>query len=185
MKKYKDLLHPYGINTLKQGGIGVLKTDTLYGVVASVLSREAVERVYQLRQRHPRKACIVLLADASHLPSAPPLYAEQLIAHSWPGPVSIVLPVSEVIPEWLHRGEGSLAFRVPGDAALRELLKQTGPLIAPSANLEGQPPAATVAEAHAYFGDGVDFYIDTGPAEASQPSRLLRPLEDGRIERLR
>jgi len=185
VKIYDERLHPEVVDCLRNGGVGVIRTDTLYGLVASVLSKKAVERVYKLRHRDSRKACIVLIADESHLPAAPPFYAEQVIRHSWPGPVSIILPINDAVPEWIHRGTGGLAMRVPADAELRELLLKTGPLIAPSANHEGQPPAETISEAQAYFGDEVDFYVNSGPVMHHSPSKLLRPLADGTIERLR
>lgn len=185
MKIYDERLHPEVIHCLKNGGVAVLRTDTLYGVVASVLSRSAVERVYKLRHRNEKKACIVLIANESHLPTRPPIYAEQMLKQVWPGSVTVILPVDDVVPEWLHRGLKSLAFRVPADPELRKLLLKTGPLIAPSANTEGSPPAETIDEAIAYFGEGVDIYVNNGIVKKGKPSKLLRPLPDGTIERLR
>ncbi|HEX6462164.1 MAG TPA: L-threonylcarbamoyladenylate synthase [Candidatus Saccharimonadales bacterium] len=185
MKIYDERLHPEVIRCLRSGGVVVLRTDTLYGVVASVLSQAAVERVYRLRHRNAKKACIVLVASESHLPTPPPIYAEQVLAHAWPGPVTVILPVDNVVPEWLHRGLKSLAFRVPADPELRELLLKTGPLIAPSANPEGEPPAETIEEAVDYFGESVDVYVNNGHVKQGEPSRLIKPLPDGTIERLR
>lgn len=75
---------------------------------------------------------------------------------------------------------------MPADEGLRELLRQTGPLIAPSANPEGAPPARTISEAEAYFGDGVDIYVDGGEVPLDiNPSRLLRLHKDGSKEWLR
>src|SRR5204863_149383 len=67
--------------------------------------------------------------------------------------------------EYLHRGTNTLALRLPKDESLQNLLKKTGPLIAPSANVEGLPPAKNITDAKKYFGDGVDLYIDGGEIE--------------------
>ena len=73
---------------------------------------------------------------------------------------------------YLHRGKNAVAFRLPADVALRRFLKKTGPLIAPSANFESEPPAKTIKETQKYFGDKIDFYIDGGKLK-SKPSTLI------------
>jgi L-threonylcarbamoyladenylate synthase len=73
---------------------------------------------------------------------------------------------------------------MPAHNQLRELLRQTGPLFAPSANSAGEKPAATIQEARAYFGEAVDFYVDAGDLSSNQPSTLIR-LSDGEVKILR
>jgi L-threonylcarbamoyladenylate synthase len=149
------------IDSLRAGGVGVMATDTLYGVVAPVLNRAAVERVYQLKHRRPSKPCIILISHYEDLAGfgieVTPGLRRQLSEY-WPGPVSVILPCPRADLAYLHRGTRTLAFRLPAKPALRRFLQQTGPLIAPSANPEGLPPATTLGEARAYFGDAVDFY---------------------------
>ena len=91
----------------------------------------------------------------------------------WPGKVSVVLPV---------RGK-SVAFRLPDDRVLRKFLNVSGPLVAPSANREGESPAKNIREARQYFGDRADFYLDKGMLK-SKPSTLIA-LKNGRIEIIR
>lgn len=90
----------------------------------------------------------------------------------WPGPVSIILDCNKKF-DYLHRGTKALAFRLPNDSWLKSLLKKTGPLVAPSANLEGHSPALTIKQAKRYFSDNVDFYFDRGKLE-SEPSTLIK-----------
>ena len=85
---------------------------------------------------------------------------------------------------YLHRGTKTLAFRVPHIKELRDLLFETGPLIAPSANTEAMPPAKNMIEAKKYFGDLVDLYIDGGEIKG-KASRVIRLHKDGSIEILR
>jgi len=73
---------------------------------------------------------------------------------------------------------------LPKDPALQHLLAESGPLIAPSANPEGEPPAATIEDARNYFGDQVDLYLDGGTREGS-PSTLMSMDEQGAVVVLR
>ncbi|MFA5932795.1 MAG: L-threonylcarbamoyladenylate synthase [Microgenomates group bacterium] len=174
------------IQILKSGGIAVIPTDTQYGIVAQALNKEAVEKVYLLRKRAPEKPFIILISSIDDLKLFDVTVnqiAMNYLATIWPNPVSVVLPVSSNDFAYLHRGTNTLAFRIPNDNELLNLLKETGPLIAPSANLEGFPYAKTISEAKEYFGDSVDFYEDKGTLE-SNPSTLIKIGEQG-IEILR
>ena len=171
---------------IKKEGVGVFPTDTLYGVVGSAFSRKAVARIYKLRKRNPKKPLIILihaLADIDLFGITPDLKDKKILRTLWPGKVSVIVPCNRKKFAYLHRGTDAFAFRVPASSALRRLLKKTGPLVAPSANLEGEPPAKTVAEAEKYFGDTVDFYVDRGRL-TSQPSTLVA-LKNGRISVVR
>lgn len=174
------------IDVLKSGGVGVIPTDTLYGIVASTSNPESVERVYAIRNRDAGKACIILIADIPELEK----FSIELSSKEkdwlesvWPGQVSIMLPCMNEQLQYLTRGTEHLVFRMPDDEALRALLRETGPLIAPSANIQGERPAETIAEAKKYFGDSVDFYIDGGILRGN-PSTIVR-LENNHITTIR
>ena len=179
------------VSILKNGGVGILPTDTLYGLVGSALRPEAVARIYELKKRDLRKPLIVLIAEEKDLAAfcARQVGGRQNAASSeflkkvWPGPVSVLLPCADQKFEYLHRGTGEIAFRVPAPVSLRKFLAETGPLVAPSANPEGLPPAKNIAEARAYFDDKADFYEDGGELSGA-PSSLLR-FNNGKIETLR
>ncbi|MFZ1242740.1 MAG: Sua5/YciO/YrdC/YwlC family protein [Candidatus Saccharimonas sp.] len=175
-KRINQLAH-----VLNNGGVAVIRTDTLYGIVARADDERAVEKVYQLKKRNPEKSCIVLVADE-----------DSLYGHMAPGgSLAASVPTSFLIyspsaPLWLRRANDRIAYRQPQVAWLKEVLKMTGPIIAPSANTEGQPPARTIAEAKQYFGSAVDAYIDDGTVpEDVPPSQLMWRHQDGRVERLR
>lgn len=171
------------VRLLLEGGIGVLRTDTLYGIVAKADNQQAVERVYTVKTRTPTKSPIVLIASVDQLFDS---YSEEILdtlADIWPAKTSIILPSSHA-PVWLTRGNESVAYRLPDNEELRRLLRLTGPLIAPSANPEGQPPAMDIIEARDYFGDKVDFYVDHGVVTDDTPSALYR-FKGEEMERLR
>jgi L-threonylcarbamoyladenylate synthase len=166
--------------TLKKGGIGIFPTDTLYGVVGRADNQKTVERIYTVKGRRPSKPLIILIASLSDLKKFGVSNSlirtnKKILDTLWPGPVSIILPVEKkALKKWryLHRGTNSLAFRMPRKAALRNFLKRTGPLVAPSANPEGEKPAETIAEAKTYFGSRVDFYL-SGGRKKGNPSTLI------------
>lgn len=163
-----------------------MPTDTLYGVVGQALNKETVARIYTVRRRSPEKPFIILVSDEEQihqLGAKVSISAQAVLKKYWPGPVSIVLPCEEAEFFYLHRGTKTLAFRMPKDQWLRDLIAQTGPLVAPSANPEGLPPAKTIAEAQEYFGNDVDFYEDDGRRH-SEPSTLIT-IKDGKVIVLR
>jgi L-threonylcarbamoyladenylate synthase len=171
------------IPILKSGGVGVLRTDTLYGIVACALDESAVERVYRVKGRMPSKPPIVLIASTDQLFDDYDEATLGRLGQLWPGKNSVILAAPSA-PTWLVRNGSSLAYRIPNDDRLRQMLEKTGPLIAPSANPEGQPPAMDCHEAEVYFGDKVDFYEDSGRVDDDTPSKLYR-LHSDYLERLR
>lgn len=172
---------------LTSGGVVVIPTDTIYGILANAANQSSVERVYKIKGRNFTKPCIILVANTHELREFGVVESNiKKTKNYWPGPVSVILPVQNSKLEhltYLHRGRNSLAFRLPVKKDLHELLKQTGPLIAPSANPEGNAPAQSIDAAKAYFGKRVDFYIDEGEFE-NNPSQLISLLSD-KPERLR
>jgi L-threonylcarbamoyladenylate synthase len=167
MKNYKD--------SLKSGHIGVIATDTIYGIVGQALNQQTVKRIYNVKKRTPTKPFIILISDLSDLNLFGVTISKNIeVAASryWPGPVSIILDCPNQRFEYLHRGTSTLAFRMPAKQDLRDILKITGPLVAPSANPEGLTPASTIDEAEGYFGNQVDFY--TEGIVNSKPSKIIK-----------
>lgn len=159
------------------GGVGVLPTDTVYGLVAKASDRTAVKRLYDLKQREGKPGTIIA-ADVDQLEDLG-LKRRYLkaVEQFWPGAVSVIIPCGAEL-EYLHEGKNSLAVRIPDDEKLQKLLKQTGPLLTSSANHPGEPTAMNITEAKAYFGDKVDFYEDDGNLSGRQPSTIIRIVDD-------
>jgi len=175
------------VNILKNGGIVVMPTDTIYGIVGSALNQKTVEKIYQLRKRSLDKPFIVLIGSIQDLEKFRIQLTQiqkEFLEKNWPNPLSVVLPVVDGKWEYLHRGKNSLAFRMPKNNQLLDILKEVGPLVAPSANFEGKKPAENIDEAKEYFGENVDFYIE-GSNLSSSPSSLIKLNEDGNFNILR
>lgn len=179
------------IDILVAGGVAVMPTDTIYGIVGSALVQNTVERIYGIRKRTPSKPCIILIGAISEIQKFDiKLTDEQkdILDKYWDDssylPTSIVLDCPSKEFTYLHRGTDTLAFRLPTQKdlnqrkELRDLLLQTGPLVAPSANTEGSEPSVNITEAQQYFGDLVDLYIDGGDI-TSKASRVIKLYEDG------
>lgn len=173
---------------LMDGGVAVIPTDTIYGVVARVLDKKAVERVYSVRGRDEKKPCIILISsydDLNTLGIKLDKNQKEFLDKNWPGQVSIILPCNLKKFEYLHRGTSTLALRMIGsrNKNLLTLIKKVGPVIAPSANPQGLPPARNRKEARKYFDKNIDAYICYGTREG-KPSTLV-DLSKGKIEILR
>lgn len=181
---FPDLTSPKLVEMINSGAIGVLLTDTLYGIVAKADNEAAVERVFAAKGRDPSKPPISLIADVSQLYDPLPDGIDPTIGGLWPGKNTVILP-SPSAPAWLVRGSNGASFRQPDSPLLQQLIRQTGPIIAPSANPEGRPPARSIGEAQAYFGENVDFYVDGGVAFGDAPSSLFSMTADGDMEQLR
>lgn len=163
------------IKILKNGGKGVLATDTIYGLVGSALSKKTVSRIYKLRKRDAKKPMIILIGSLNDLK----LFGVKIngklrkfLNKLWPGKISIILPCPNKKFSYLHMGTKSLAFRLPAKKDLIKLLRQTGPLVAPSANISGLPASTSIKEAKKNFGNKIDFYSDEGIIKAL-PSTLI------------
>jgi len=182
------------VEVLKRGGVAIIPTDTTYGIVGLALNEQAVHEIYRLRKRDLDKPFIILIADKKDLKKfgvkVTPAQ-EKILDRVWPacrppavaragdvrgagrpGAVSVILPCVDDKFAYLHRGKNTLAFRLPEKESVRRLIREVGPLVAPSANPQGHPVARTISEAKAYFGYHVDFYEDSGDVVAS-PSKLI------------
>jgi len=166
------------------GFIGIIPTDTVYGIVARATDQPAVDKLYRLKSREHKPGTLIA-ADIDHLVSLG-IKRRYLTAvqQFWPDAVSVIIPAADPALAYLHQGKLSLAIRIPKDDALQELLLKTGPLLTSSANPPGEPTATTIDQAKSYFGDKVDFYVDGGDLSDRQPSTLIRIIDDA-IEVLR
>lgn len=170
---------------LKKGAAAVMPTDTIYGICGSALNKNTVEKIYKLRKRSPLKPLIVLIKNTNDLEKFGVKISssqKEILNKVWPGKVSVILKCSLKKFNYLHRGLETIAFRIPKNKLLVEILKISGSLIAPSANQEGKKPAKTIAEAKKYFGDKIIYY---GVRKIiGEPSTLIK-LKNGKFEIIR
>ena len=167
---------------LTSANLVVLRTDTIYGIVAFATNCHAMERLYRAKHRPTNESCIILVANISDIPGLTAAQRQHYLQLNAERPTSIIVPASNDFPHTAHQN-GTLAFRlVTGNLA--RLINQTGPLLAPSANPAGMPPAKNITEAINYFGDMVSVYVDGGEVTSSVASRIIK-LQTGDIVTIR
>jgi L-threonylcarbamoyladenylate synthase len=169
---------------LVKGTIGVIPTDTVYGVVARAADQEAVTRLYELKHRENKPGTLIAASIGDLEKVGLKHRYLKAVEQFWPGAVSVVIPAADPALKYLHQGKMSLAVRIPDDKKLQQLLGQTGPLVTSSANDPGQPTAVNIQQAKDYFGGQVDFYEDGGDLSNNQPSTVIRIVDDA-VEVLR
>lgn len=167
---------------LKNGGVGVLPTDTVYGLVCDASNVDAVAKLYALKNREKKPGTLIAASADQVIDLGIQKDVVRAVEKFWPG-VSVVMQAGEHLT-YIHQGLETLAVRVVADEGLKTFLEHTGPLLTSSANLPGQPPANTAEEAQAYFGESVDFYVDGGDLSGRQASTLIR-VKEGVVEVLR
>ena len=127
--------------TLEAGGAVVLPTETVYGLFAQALNQEAVERVYELKQRPRDKALNLNVASLEEIyafSKNQPSFLEQLYQAFLPGPLTIILQANDRVPTWINSCMETVGFRIPKHPVTLDLIRKYGPLIGPSANLSGK-----------------------------------------------
>ncbi len=175
--------NPELIELIRSGAVGVLPTDTQYGLVSSVAFPDSIRRLYDLKRRTGEPGTL-LAGSIEQLEELGLATSDLKQAKSyWPGPVSVIIPCGNEL-EYLHFGRKSLAVRIPAEPQLCQLLMVTGVLQTSSANLTGLPSAETINEAQAYFADTVDFYVNGGSYQGRLASTIIR-IVDGSVEVLR
>lgn len=174
---------------LRGGGLVVFPTETVYGLGANALDREAVARIFAAKGRPATNPLIVHVAGADQAKEVAadwPTTAVQLAERFWPGPLTLVLPKRATVPEVVTAGGPTVAVRVPAHPVALALIQEAGvPVAAPSANRSTQLSPTCAEHVLQGLGGRIDLVLDGGPTAgglestvldltASSP-RLLRP----------
>lgn len=167
-----------GIATaIRRGAVVALPTDTVYGLAANPFDRKALQSLFRLKRR-PESKPILLLVDGRRrlaplvesVPDAFPRLAERF----WPGPLTVILPAAESLPELVTAGSGTVAVRCPGSPLIRMLSRSLGSAVTgTSANLSGRPPATTAAEVVRQFGARLWYVVDGGRSATRRVSTIV------------
>jgi len=163
------------VDALREGGLVVYPTDTLYGLGADPWNPHAVEKVFKAKERKRDKPLPLIIAEAH--------YALRLVKPSssfwrlalafWPGPLTIVAEASDEAPHYLA-WEGMIGVRLPDSIVARLLARAIGGvIIATSANKSGMPPPRTAQDAMSMLGESVSVYLDGGPTPLGVPSTVV------------
>lgn len=174
---------------LKNDGIVAIPTETVYGLAGNALKGSCVKKIFEAKGRPSDNPLIVHISDISQwtpLVKAIPESAVALSEKFWPGPLTIILPKSDIIPDEICGGLDTVAVRMPSDKTARAIIDACSfPLAAPSANTSGKPSPTTAAHVMADLEGKIDALVDGGECSvgiestvislATDIPRLLRP----------
>lgn len=161
---------------LAAGGLVVFPTDTVYGLAAHPAVEGATRAVFAAKRRSIELTLPILVVDVAQARLVAVLdeRAEALAARYWPGPLTLVLPRTEVSASWdLGREAASVGVRVPGHPAALSLLRRTGPLATSSANVSGEPAPDDCDGVLVALGDAVAVYLCWGSAPGGRASTVV------------
>jgi L-threonylcarbamoyladenylate synthase len=165
------------IEILKYGGIVAFPTDTVYGLGGDVFNVQAVERIYQLKQRSRHLPLPVLLADLTQLDdivASVPETARYFMKRFWPGGLTLVLPKKDTLPDIITAGSSKVAVRIPDHAVPVSLIRGLGaPIIGTSANISDEPSPVTAEEVEQQIDGQVDLIIDMGRCPGGLESTVV------------
>jgi L-threonylcarbamoyladenylate synthase len=175
---------------VQDGGIILYPTDTIWGIGCDAANTEAVQKIYQLKQRSETKSMIILLDTdnklASYVQEVPEL-AYNLIEYA-ENPLTLVLPGARNISPALIAADGSVGIRVSNHPFCQGLIQRLRrPLVSTSANISGKPSPQYFSQIDQEIIDGVDYVVDVDQhsMEIKTPSTIMRLEPDGRFEFIR
>jgi L-threonylcarbamoyladenylate synthase len=162
---------------IKDGGVIVFPTQYLYGLGADALNVEAVDKVFEIKQRSYHKPLLILIPHrqdlkrlVQHVSSA----AVHIMNCFWPGAVTLVFKAKDTVPENLTANTGKVGIRMPQHPVALALSKAVGgPLTATSANITGDSGCSTVSDIDLRISDNVDLILDAGPLKGGTGSTVV------------
>ncbi|MBM4103144.1 MAG: threonylcarbamoyl-AMP synthase [Planctomycetes bacterium] len=165
------------VKLIREGGIVAFPTETVYGLGADALNQKAVARIFEIKKRpsfDPLIVHVATLQQMKQLVEDFPAKARQLTEQCWPGPLTIVLPKSEIVPDIVTAGLSTVAIRMPSHPMALELIRQADtPIAAPSANLFGSVSPTCAEHVREQLGKNVKFILDGGRCSVGVESTII------------
>lgn len=161
---------------LRDGELVAVPTETVYGLAANALNPAACRRIFRAKGRPANDPLIVHIHSLSELTKlcVPNAAALTLARHFWPGPLTMVLPKTDLVPAVVTSGGTSVAIRMPQHLVFRQLLKATGlPLAAPSANPFGYISPTSAEHVRQNLGSKIRFILDGGHSRIGLESTIV------------
>jgi L-threonylcarbamoyladenylate synthase len=177
------------VELLRAGEVVALPTETVYGLAANALNAEAVAKIYEIKGRPAHNPIIVHVASlemAKHCVTNWPKLADKLAKAFWPGPLTMVLPRAEKIPDIVTAGGDTVGIRWPSHPFIQAVIRECGfPLAAPSANLSNSVSPTNAGHVRKQLGGKISLIVDGGQSQVGiestvvdltvEPPRVLRP----------
>lgn len=174
------------VDSLKQGGVVVYPTDTTYGLGCDIFNRKGVKKIYQIKQRDPRKPFSFICSDLAEVSSYAQVsnFAFRILKRHLPGPYTFILEASKVVPDSLTTRQKTVGIRIPDNEISRLIVQELGhPLVTTSANISGEETIQDPELVDPQMERMVDMVVDGGVSMGIESSVIS--LIDDRIEVLR
>ena len=175
LKADHPIAFPHAVDVLKNGGLVVFPTDTVYGLAAWPYHTEFVERLFVVKGRSSTRAIAVLISrpeDLNQVAVSPSKAALILAQRFWPGPLTLIMSKHPSLPDVLSP-QPTIGIRVPDHQVALTILRLSGPLAVTSANLSGKDNTNTAREAFEQLGGRVHLIIDGGKSPGGVPSTVV------------
>jgi len=165
------------VEALRSGLCIGLPTETVYGLAGDGLNPAAVARIFEIKQRPAFDPLILHIASSVELPrvaASVPALANRLMERFWPGPLTVILPRTQAVPDLVTSGLDTVAVRCPAHPVARRLLEIfRGPVAAPSANPFGRLSPTTAEAVEAELGSALALVLDGGPCARGIESTII------------
>ena len=170
---------------LRRGGLVAFPTETVYGLGANALNREAVLRIYTAKGRPSTSPLIIHISSFAMLHAVVetwPAAAQRLAERFWPGPLTLVLRKRADVPHEVTAGLDTVGVRMPAHPVAQKLIRRAGvPVAAPSANRFTQISPTTAEHVRASLGSSIDMILDGGPTTVGIESTVLSLAGEGPV----
>jgi L-threonylcarbamoyladenylate synthase len=173
------------IGALQEGEVVAIPTDTVYGLAASTVHREALDRIFELKGRPPDLALPVLVAElgqAFEFLGREDHRLGRIAERFWPGPLTVVVRATARSTAGLGGDGATVGLRCPADPTVAAICEAIGPIAVTSANRHGGPPASTAEEVRAVFGGDLPEVLDGG-RRGGRPSTIVSIAGEPRLLR--
>lgn len=176
---YKNLKIPSEI--IKNGGIVVFPTETVYGIGANALNENAVKKLYDIRKRPLNKPISLLVNSIDMIEQVAKDITEleyALIKEFLPGPLTIILKKKDIVPNIVTANSDTVGIRMPANECAIKLIEYAGvPIATPSANISGKPSGTDLKDIMKDFEGKVDYFIDGGPSKIGLASTIVQIID--------
>lgn len=173
---YTKLKEPAKI--IKEGGIAIFPTETVYGIGTNGLNEEAVKQLYEVKQRPLNKPISLLVNSIDMIEEIAKDITDieyELIKEFFPGPLTIILKKKDVVPNILTANQDTVGIRMPANKIAIKLTDYAGvPIATPSANISGRPSGTNIKDIMEDFDGKVDYFVDEGPSKIGLASTIVK-----------
>lgn len=167
---------------IKNGGIVVFPTETVYGIGTNGLNKESISRLYEVKQRPINKPISLLVSSIEMAETIAKDITDmeyKLMEKFFPGPLTIILKKKTIVPDNLTNNTDTVGVRMPDNIIAKELIEYANvPIATPSANISGKSSGTDINTIMNDFKDKVDYYIDGGKSKLGIGSTIVK-LENG------